>query len=302
MATWPQQWDLFRTARIRVGTFRMRSFEPGFHDTGPVDDTQFVFPRQGVEITYAGRGTVIADPNVVMFYNKDQEYRRVALNPDGDRCEWFAIDRGIAEESVARFDPAVRGRPGRPFDLTHGPCEPRLYVLQRRITEALREGAAHVDPVRVEEATIALLDRAVEDAHRARGIRPVKQPRTRETTASHRALAERVRATLAARWDDRWTLGDLADCVDSSPYHLARVFRAQTGRTIHSYLTDLRLRHSLEPVAERGSDLTRVGLAAGFSSHSHFTREFRRRFGMTPSAFRDAVTKDRGRWSTILTA
>jgi AraC family transcriptional regulator len=70
---------------------------------------------------------------------------------------------------------------------------------------------------------------------------------------------------------------------------LCRSFRNVTGHTLHRQLTVLRLRASLEAVAERGQDLTHVALDHGFNSHSHFSAAFRREYGMTPSAWRARV-------------
>jgi AraC-like DNA-binding protein len=53
----------------------------------------------------------------------------------------------------------------------------------------------------------------------------------------------------------------------------------------------LRLRASLEAIAERSLDLTSVALDHGFSSHSHFTAAFRREWGMTPSDWRARLHK-----------
>ena len=52
---------------------------------------------------------------------------------------------------------------------------------------------------------------------------------------------------------------------------------------IHRYLTQLRLRSSLERLADGANDLTALALELGFSSHSHFTDAFRREFGHAPS-------------------
>ena len=65
--------------------------------------------------------------------------------------------------------------------------------------------------------------------------------------------------------------------------HLARIFQQQTGVPVHRYLTQLRLRASLEQLADDVNDLTAVALDLGFSSHSHFTDAFRREFGHSPS-------------------
>ena len=86
------------------------------------------------------------------------------------------------------------------------------------------------------------------------------------------------------------TLDLLARRFGVSPFHLCRSFHDVMGRTLHRHLTVLRLRASLEAVAERGHDLTLVALDHGFSSHSHFTAAFRREWGMSPSQWRARCT------------
>jgi AraC-like DNA-binding protein len=77
------------------------------------------------------------------------------------------------------------------------------------------------------------------------------------------------------------------------------VFRHIVGVPIHRYLIRLRLRASLERLAsvdEPGGaawDLTGLALDLGYSSHSHFTDSFVREFGLTPSAFRNGLTRSR---------
>ena len=76
-------------------------------------------------------------------------------------------------------------------------------------------------------------------------------------------------------------------------FHLARVFKARTGFSLHAYRNQLRLRAALERLAEPGVDLIDIALDLGFSSHSHFTETFRRSFGKTPSAVRQEITKNK---------
>jgi len=83
--------------------------------------------------------------------------------------------------------------------------------------------------------------------------------------------------------------------VHVSPFHLARIFQQQTGVPVHRYLTQLRLRASMERLAEGASDLTALALELGFSSHSHFTDAFRREFGKAPSEIRKILEVDGAR-------
>jgi AraC-like DNA-binding protein len=78
------------------------------------------------------------------------------------------------------------------------------------------------------------------------------------------------------------SLSELARAVFSSPFHLARVFRRETGTSLHGYQTRLRLSVALERLADGASDLTTLALDLGFASHAHFTDAFRRGFHPFP--------------------
>jgi AraC-like DNA-binding protein len=63
------------------------------------------------------------------------------------------------------------------------------------------------------------------------------------------------------------------------------VFREQTGRSIHGYRTEVRLRASLGRIAD-GERLADVAAAVGFASHAHLTDKFRRAYGVSPHEWR----------------
>ena len=76
----------------------------------------------------------------------------------------------------------------------------------------------------------------------------------------------------------------IAGAVGSSVHHLCRVFRAECGLTLHEYRQRQRLGRALELMGRARRDLTELALELGYSSHSHFTRVFRRYVGVPPSA------------------
>jgi AraC-like DNA-binding protein len=88
--------------------------------------------------------------------------------------------------------------------------------------------------------------------------------------------------------------------VHSSPWHLARTFRELTGMPLHRYQLRARMTAALDEVLDSRRDLTTIGIALGFSSHSHFTACFRASFGVTPSALRRGASAQQIR--KILTA
>ncbi|HEU4880742.1 MAG TPA: helix-turn-helix transcriptional regulator, partial [Longimicrobium sp.] len=68
--------------------------------------------------------------------------------------------------------------------------------------------------------------------------------------------------------------------------YLARRFRQVYGTTLGKYLRRVRLENAAAELAAGDPRLAEVALRAGFSDQAHFTREFKRAFGMPPGAYR----------------
>lgn len=276
---------IFATRTLRIGTFRCRPCEPWFEDTGPISGHLIVFPRTSVRITYAGSRPIVTDPNLVMLYNDQQEYRRGKISERGDLCEWFEFAPEIILDAIQPYDPAVDDR--RPFRLTHGPSDTHAYLLQRRIVEQL-SSAEQPDQIYVEEALLALLNTVVHGVYQASGWQRGGSSKQREAGTAE--LIYGIKHFLATHFTQRITLDGIAQAVHCSPYHLCRIFRQQTGSSIHAYLNHLRLRTALEYLAEGTDDLAALGVELGYSSHSHFTQAFKRAFGAAPSTLRQRAT------------
>lgn len=67
-----------------------------------------------------------------------------------------------------------------------------------------------------------------------------------------------------------------------SKYHMMRLFRQETGQSIHDYVTDRRLLRARELMAQ-GISATESCYLSGFRTYSSFTRAYGRKFGTTPT-------------------
>jgi AraC family transcriptional regulator len=141
------------------------------------------------------------------------------------------------------------------------------------------------DRLFVEEAVLSILGSVTALAYAHEAARPHARPRR------HRDgdLVEAARDVIARRFTENLSLSEIAREVECSVFHLARIFRARTGFSLHGYRNQLRLRAALERLHQPGVDLIDIALDLGFSSHSHFTETFRRCFGRTPSAVRETL-------------
>jgi AraC family transcriptional regulator len=81
----------------------------------------------------------------------------------------------------------------------------------------------------------------------------------------------------------------VAGAVGVHPVHLARVFRLKYGTPVGTYVRGLRLSWAAARLTDTEETIAQIASEAGFFDQSHFTRTFRRHFGLTPQAYRRAV-------------
>lgn len=106
--------------------------------------------------------------------------------------------------------------------------------------------------------------------------------RPRLNTNQARLLREFVWDSLS----EKILLSELARTVNMTTHHLLIAFRRLFGTTPAQYLITQRLRRARWLLLHSKLDITSVALESGFSSHSHLTTTFRRRFKQTPTEFR----------------
>jgi AraC-like DNA-binding protein len=276
---------LYASSHVALGEFRAGPDDPRWSSENCASEAHFVvFPERSVEIAQDGDQPIVADPHVLVFYNRNQTYRRRMVSGDGDRCSFIAVSPPLLEEIGRAGMHGLGDAERRPFRASHARSPTLDYLAQQLLVSELKRGRA--DALATEERLVALVERAL----RVLGVRqgPARGRVRPSTLRAHRELAEDARAAIAVHLTERLTLDRLAADVGASPYHLARIFRAQTGQSLHAYRDELRLRTSLPLVTElAGRDLTWIALDLGYASLSHFSDRFRRLFGAPPSAVRD---------------
>jgi len=168
-----------------------------------------------------------------------------------------------------------------PFRIAHGISTSHSYLRLRLLVERFRIDG-NPESLELEEAAISLFRTIL--ASSASSTFPRKaMPRARSRRYE---TVERAKAVLAAGFRRPQGLENVADAVGVSSFHLCRTFREETGISLHEYVNQLRLRFAI-PAVIRGEDLAQVALNSGFSSHSRFSLQFRREFGVPPAVARE---------------
>ncbi len=247
---------VFSSDIARAGKFICRPEDTRFRDSGPTDNYLVVFPRTSVYIRHAGSREFVADPTLSTIYNAGQEYTRGELHREGDRCDWYGVSRDVALEIA-------------------GALNPRAYDLLER---------GSVDNLEAEETIIGLVSQVI--------ARAAARPATavQRSNEAHRDLVQRARAIFLESIEERLSVPALAVRLGVSAFHLCRVFREQTGMTLHGFRLEVRLRTTLERLEDPRADLSRIAVDFGFASHSHFSTMLRRHFGSTPREVGHSLT------------
>lgn len=81
-------------------------------------------------------------------------------------------------------------------------------------------------------------------------------------------------------------LRDLAAETRQSLFHAHRTLRRMLGETPKQFTLRLRVDRAAAMLLASRSSILEIALECGFESHEAFCRAFRRRFGMSPSAYR----------------
>ncbi len=269
-----------------MGEFHCPIDDPRFCDTGPIAFPVVVFPRTSVWIRHEGSRPFLADPSIVTIYNRAQVYERRALSPDGDRCDWFAVSDDVARE-IARHHGSDGSESERPFAYEWVASTADLFLRQRTLLRRFVRGES--SEFEAEEEVVSIASAVLALAH---GSASRNVSRRANVSRRHRELSEAARIVIARNPAVTPSVRDMARALGTSPFHLCRVFREQTGHSMHHYRTELRVRLALERFESRGggsASLSSIALDLGFASHSHFVRIMRARLGATPGVVRRAL-------------
>lgn len=112
------------------------------------------------------------------------------------------------------------------------------------------------------------------------------------TKARRSPLLEKIEKFLAENQEGQVSLREVATRVNLSPCHFCSVFKKQTGLTFTEYRNRQRLNRAGELLRDRERRVSDVAFEAGFESIPYFNRAFRRRFGCSPSDYRQRLATE----------
>jgi AraC-like DNA-binding protein len=91
----------------------------------------------------------------------------------------------------------------------------------------------------------------------------------------------------------RFGVEELADRMNMSRTNLHRKMKAITNFPASELIRTIRLRKAAELLLNQTDTVSQVGLMVGFDDHSHFSKSFRKQFGVSPSEYTKSLSPEK---------
>ena len=248
--------------RIEVSISRF-SYVPHRHDTYGIGVT-----LGGVQtFNYRGERRV-STPGRCMILHPDELHDGAAGDETCLHYRMFYVDPALLADALA---PLGETLPFVPRPVVDDP-ELRRLAVSILAVEDTKFAALEIDGLVAELAPVL--------------TRLAGESRTRSSATPVNRI-HRVRDYIDANRFSLVGSGELEDVADLDRYTIARQFRRQFGTSPHRYLLMRRLGSARERIS-LGEPLADIAADTGFADQAHFSRHFKKAYGMTP-----------GRWAQL---
>jgi AraC-like DNA-binding protein len=100
-----------------------------------------------------------------------------------------------------------------------------------------------------------------------------------------------VIALMEKRLHQKTSVREMARSVQLSPSRLRHLFKAETAVTPMQYLKTLRMQEAKKIIGAACFSVKEVMIRVGLSDKSHFERDFKKAFGLTPAQYKALCTR-----------
>lgn len=114
-----------------------------------------------------------------------------------------------------------------------------------------------------------------------------QQPVLRNKMHPRKLKLQSIAHRLSERPGNAPTVEELAQEAEYTRAHFCRAFKSVTGHSPQEFLIIWRLRHARRMLAETSLSVKTIAMELGYCDSEHFSRQFHRRFGITPTKYRE---------------
>jgi AraC family transcriptional regulator of arabinose operon len=105
---------------------------------------------------------------------------------------------------------------------------------------------------------------------------------------------QRIIALIAQCLQQKLTTDEMAQSVNLSPSRLRHLFRNEMGVSLRQYLKAQRMLKAKHLLETTFLNVQEIMLRVGVRDKSHFTRDFKKAYGLSPLKYRTQFLRDAG--------
>ncbi len=102
---------------------------------------------------------------------------------------------------------------------------------------------------------------------------------------------ENVFQIIENNYSDKISLKELAASANISPCQFCRTFKLITGKTTTDYINGVRIEKAVCFLEQTNLNITEIAMKCGFDSVNYFSRLFKKRYNISATKFRKALTE-----------
>ena len=83
----------------------------------------------------------------------------------------------------------------------------------------------------------------------------------------------------------------VAEKMSVTPQYLSLAFTSSFGINFSQYLSNIRLSYAASMIENTSESITDICFEAGYSNFSHFSRSFKKKYGLSPREYKNRFAK-----------
>ncbi len=242
----------------------------------------FTFPGEAhgpLELTYVDKGSLhsVADGKDILLNQGDL----VIYGPDQWHMQYADVDMSPSYITIT-FDLAG-DYPASLLNRKFPIPQAAVAALQRMLRELDRMDAYSPDMI------LCLLQMLLLELLREQEAPAGVKLRTTNAVNSENEIIRRAQQYISEHVREKLTVPLVARHVDVSPSYLTALFRKNLQISPGEYVRRIKLQESKQMIREDNMNFTEIAAALQYSTVHHFSRQFKDKFGITPTEYAKSV-------------
>ncbi|MDF2985687.1 MAG: hypothetical protein K0R50_1197 [Eubacterium sp.] len=258
---------------IKIHTLFYQEKEKGFAFKGEAHDfLELTYIDKGKMYTEIDNKTILLEQGDVIFYNLNQFH-----------TQWCDSNQSVSFITLTfdmDIDPAVL------FGRSHAVDNEIKALLQKIIFEKENNSLYSEDLILcyLKEFIIKLVRNLLLE-------KTIVQQDSEVRTRIDDTIIEKCIDFIEKNIENKISVPEVARSIPISPSYLTLIFRKKTGVTVVDYINNFRLEKSKELINTSSLNFSQISEKLGYSSIHYFSRQFKLKYGISPSEYSRAIKR-----------